>query len=73
MEIGDTVTYQDRSWLLRGFTRRSCVDAQFVHLENVETGTRLVVPLAEIRMRSVDPSKDQKSNSQRGADTPDRS
>jgi hypothetical protein len=45
MEIGDTVLYEGRSYVLRGLDPMS-MPARCAHLEDVETGALLAVPLA---------------------------
>ena len=47
MEIGDVVTYQGREYALRGLDPMS-VDARRAELEDLRTGERLWVPLADL-------------------------
>ena len=47
MKIGDLVTYQGRSYVLRGIEPMS-VPNRRVELEDSETGEVIVVPLAEV-------------------------
>ena len=47
MKIGDLVTYQGRSYVLRGLEPMS-VPNRRAELEDLETGERIVVPLADV-------------------------
>ena len=51
MEIGDFVTWQGRSYVLRGLEPMSVPDRQ-VELEDPESGERLFAPLEEVSERS---------------------
>jgi hypothetical protein len=50
MKIGDLVTYQGRSYVLRGLEPMS-VPNRRAELEDLETGERIVVPLADVSSR----------------------
>ena len=47
MQIGDLVTYQGRSYVLRGLEPMSVPDRR-AELEDPETGEVIVVPLVEL-------------------------
>ncbi len=48
MNIGDIVQWEGRRYYLRGYTRMSSADAQFVDLQDVETGEWRTAPMDEI-------------------------
>jgi hypothetical protein len=50
MKIGDNVTYQGRSYVLRGLEPMSVPDRR-VELEDAETGQLISVPLDEVSAR----------------------
>lgn len=50
MKIGDLVTYEGRSYVLRGLEPMSVPDRR-AELEDVETGERIVAPLTEVSPR----------------------
>ena len=50
MKIGELVTYEGRSYVLRGLDPMS-VPNRRAELEDAETGERLVVPLDEVSPR----------------------
>jgi len=50
MKIGDLVTYEGRSYVLRGLEPMS-VPNRRAELEDLETGECLLVPLAEVSPR----------------------
>jgi hypothetical protein len=50
MKIGDLVTYERRSYVLRGLEPMSVPD-RHAELEDSGTGERIVVPLAEVSLR----------------------
>jgi hypothetical protein len=47
MDVGDLVSWQGRTYRLRGFDPMSVPDRN-VYLEDEETGARLSVPVAEV-------------------------
>lgn len=47
MEIGDLVTWNGRTWVLRGLEPMSVPD-RHAHLEDPATGERVRAPLAEV-------------------------
>jgi hypothetical protein len=47
-ELGATVLYGGRAYILRGFSRQSHSGAQFVHLEDTKTGDWIDVSWAEL-------------------------
>jgi hypothetical protein len=47
MEIGELVTYQGRTYVLRGLEPMSVPDRR-AELEDPETGAHLTVPFAEV-------------------------
>jgi hypothetical protein len=52
MKIGELVTYEGRSYVLRGLDPMS-VPNRRAELEDAETGERLVVPLDEVSQRDL--------------------
>ena len=52
MKIGELVTYEGRSYVLRGLDPMG-VPNRRAELEDVETGERLVVPLDEVSQRDL--------------------
>jgi hypothetical protein len=50
MKIGDLVTYDGRSYVLRGLEPMSVPDRR-AELEDVESGEHVVVPLTEVSPR----------------------
>ena len=52
MEIGDHVTWNGRTWVLRGLEPMS-VPERHAHLEDTVTGERARAPLAEVAEASV--------------------
>jgi hypothetical protein len=50
MEIGDIVTYEGRSYVLRGLEPMS-VPERRAELEDLDTGERLSLPLDEVSAR----------------------
>jgi hypothetical protein len=47
MNLGDLVIYHGRRHVVRGFSRMGTT-SQHVHLEDVETGEQITVPLDEV-------------------------
>ena len=47
MKIGDLITYEGKRWILRGIDPMSVPDRR-AELEDVDTGERISVPLADI-------------------------
>lgn len=54
MEIDDTVNYQGRRFVVRGFSRMSDVERQHVHIEDMETHEWLTVPLDDLEVVRAD-------------------
>jgi hypothetical protein len=47
-ELGTTVLHGGRAYVLRGFSRQSHSGAQFVHLEDKQTGDSIDLTWAEL-------------------------
>jgi hypothetical protein len=52
MKIGDLITYEGKRWILRGIDPMSVPDRR-AELEDVDTGERISVPLADIAAGEV--------------------
>jgi hypothetical protein len=52
MEIGDSVIYRDKTYVLRGFDPMS-LDERQAQLEDPDTGEVVLVPLDEVLPRDV--------------------
>ncbi len=52
MQIGDTVTWRGKAYVLRGFEPMS-VDDRRAELEDPDTGEWILVPLEEVRPAAV--------------------
>jgi hypothetical protein len=52
MEIGDSVIYRGKTYVLRGFDPMSLDDRQ-AQLEDPDTGEVVLVPLDEVQTRDV--------------------
>jgi hypothetical protein len=49
VNLHDIVKWEGRRYYLRGYARMSSVDAQFVHLQDVETGEWRTAPLDDVK------------------------